>query len=366
MSGNVHVRLREKGGGQIGLVVPHSRLQWGLHIAEEIVRDGFEAYCVGSLREIINKGDLSDYWARISSDGDFLGVSPSYTLIRDPLKRLCHRLRSFSISGRAQAPEKVTATDLFYLRSMDEGTKNVPYLRLAEHFGLVSDEGLIGLTVIARKLLLIYMDELVRLRICDRLDDTWAWVAPGPERQQVAAAGAPEGAMGILIVNESRMARLEEEVHGLRESLDEQRKVMDMMARDLSRFTMWATRGISQLLDATRATYTRFKIENELIKRDLGLLELKVGRKWVLSFVLLETTLKGFFSWFLGFTSILGDLLYFLDQLRTPLIVRNEFKRCEIEGADLGSLGGEWSRLASLEAKERNRGAFKLLRWLLG
>ncbi|KAL0903108.1 hypothetical protein M5K25_028214 [Dendrobium thyrsiflorum] len=29
MSGNVHVRLREKVDGN-GLVVPHSRLQWGL------------------------------------------------------------------------------------------------------------------------------------------------------------------------------------------------------------------------------------------------------------------------------------------------------------------------------------------------
>ncbi|GKE24886.1 hypothetical protein Tco_1436398 [Tanacetum coccineum] len=55
--------------------------------------------------------------------------------------------------------------------------------------------------------------------------------------------------------------------------------------------------------------------------------------------------MQGFFSWFLGFTSILGDLLYFLDQLRTPLIMRNEFERCEIKGADLGGLGGECLRL---------------------
>ncbi|GKE62564.1 hypothetical protein Tco_1512931 [Tanacetum coccineum] len=38
--------------------------------------------------------------------------------------------RSFRcISSKGQAPEKVTATDLFYLRSMDEGIAvNVPYL----------------------------------------------------------------------------------------------------------------------------------------------------------------------------------------------------------------------------------------------
>ncbi|GJX33857.1 hypothetical protein Tco_0245414 [Tanacetum coccineum] len=105
-------------------------LALGLHTAKEMAGDGFEAY-----------------W-----------------------------LISFSISGRAQAPEKVTATDLFYLRSMDDGMANVPCLlaqylfryaeerkrgarmfgghfvgRLAEHFGLVSDEGLMGLTVIAHE-----------------------------------------------------------------------------------------------------------------------------------------------------------------------------------------------------------------------
>ncbi|GKF79370.1 hypothetical protein Tco_0234938, partial [Tanacetum coccineum] len=76
---------------------------------------------------------------------------------------------AYSISGRGQAPEKVTGIDLFYLRSMDRGTTNVLNLfahylfrhtegrksgarllggyfiaRLAMHFGLVSDDGLRG------------------------------------------------------------------------------------------------------------------------------------------------------------------------------------------------------------------------------
>ncbi|GJZ92443.1 hypothetical protein Tco_0664508 [Tanacetum coccineum] len=38
---------------------------------------------------------------------DFLGTTPSYTLIRDPILRLCHRLIACSIAGRSQAPEKV-------------------------------------------------------------------------------------------------------------------------------------------------------------------------------------------------------------------------------------------------------------------
>nr|GFB99166.1 hypothetical protein [Tanacetum cinerariifolium] len=40
-----------------------------------------------------------------------------------------------------------------------------------------------------------------------------------------------------------RLARLEEEVHEIRGALDEQRQMMDTMARDLSRFTVWAAGG---------------------------------------------------------------------------------------------------------------------------
>ncbi|GKA78416.1 hypothetical protein Tco_0784953, partial [Tanacetum coccineum] len=58
----------------------------------------------------------------------FSGYTPSYTLIRDPMLRLCHRLIACSIAGRSQAPEKVTVIDLFYLRGIDIGSVNVPYL----------------------------------------------------------------------------------------------------------------------------------------------------------------------------------------------------------------------------------------------
>ncbi|GJY58962.1 hypothetical protein Tco_0458854 [Tanacetum coccineum] len=104
------------------------------------------------------------------------------------------RLITCSIAGRSQAPEKVTVTDFFYLRGMD--------------------------------------------------------VASGPERQPDAAAGAPEVVEGAPDVAEGaqvvppliqapqpppaagptrslpqRVARLEEEVHGMRGSIGEQREV---------------------------------------------------------------------------------------------------------------------------------------------
>ncbi|GKG43952.1 hypothetical protein Tco_0483045, partial [Tanacetum coccineum] len=44
--------------------------------------------------------------------------------------------------------------------------------------------------------------ELVRLHICVKLDDTWAWGATRPERQPVATAGSPAVAEDALIINE--------------------------------------------------------------------------------------------------------------------------------------------------------------------
>nr|GEZ84154.1 hypothetical protein [Tanacetum cinerariifolium] len=222
----------------------------------------------------------------ISSTRDFLGTTPSYTLIRDSMLRLCHRLIAYNIAGRSQAPEKVTVTDLFYLRRMDVGISSTrdflgttpsytlirdSMLRLchmliayniagrsqapkkamisggkfvacmAEHFGLLTEERLYGLTVIVRDLPMIDMAKLVRLQICEKLDDTWAWVAPGPERLQVAMAGAPKFAKDAHVVDEDalavpapvharqpppsagpartmvqRIARLEEDVHRMR------------------------------------------------------------------------------------------------------------------------------------------------------
>ncbi|GJT01806.1 putative reverse transcriptase domain-containing protein [Tanacetum coccineum] len=141
-------------------------LALGLHTVEEIDIVGFRAYWDGSSR------------------------------IRDPLRRLCHRLIAHTIVGREQAPKKVTCTNLYFMRSMDREVVNLPYLlahylfrhaeerkheaemsgghfigRIADYFGLLIEERLPGTTVVA-------------------------WVAPGTERQQVAAAKAPKDVEG--------------------------------------------------------------------------------------------------------------------------------------------------------------------------
>nr|GEX22217.1 hypothetical protein [Tanacetum cinerariifolium] len=136
-----------------------------LDLDTEIESAGFGAYQAESARQIPDKGDLSAYWVGISSTGDFLGTTPYYTSIKDPMLRLCHRLITCNIAGRSQALEK-------------------------------------GLTMIVQDLCVIDMAELARLQICEELDDTWAWVAPGPERQPNAMAGAPEVAKGAPDIDE--------------------------------------------------------------------------------------------------------------------------------------------------------------------
>ncbi|GJX77381.1 hypothetical protein Tco_0324192 [Tanacetum coccineum] len=151
----------------------------GLHTEEEMAEAGFGAYWQGSERVIPDKGDLRDYWMEISSDMDFLGPAPSYVFIQDPVKRLCHRMIACSISGRGQAPEK-------YLFRHAEGRKSGARLsrdhfigRLAAHFGLNSDQGLRGVSVVT---------------------------TPGLERQPYAAAGAPEATEDAPVADEGAQA----------------------------------------------------------------------------------------------------------------------------------------------------------------
>ncbi|GKG59506.1 hypothetical protein Tco_0605157, partial [Tanacetum coccineum] len=59
-----------------------------------------------------------------------------------------------------------------------------------EHFILLIEERLQGLTMIIRELPVINMVELVRLHICEEIGDTWAWVALRLKRQPDDAAGA--------------------------------------------------------------------------------------------------------------------------------------------------------------------------------
>ncbi|GKE88155.1 hypothetical protein Tco_1565630 [Tanacetum coccineum] len=134
--------------------------------------------------------DFARYWSE--------RPPPSYTLIIDPVLRLCHRMMAHSIAGKSQAPEK----------------------------------------------------------ICMEVDHTWAWVAIGPERKPDAPAGTPiladdapvvdEGDQAVLAPVQApqqppppppaaartipqRLRRLEEEVQGLCKDV---RSLLGLYSRD--------------------------------------------------------------------------------------------------------------------------------------
>ncbi|GJS98323.1 hypothetical protein Tco_0819493 [Tanacetum coccineum] len=55
-----------------------------------------------------------------------------------------------------------------------------------------------------------------------------------------------------------RMARVEEDVHEIRGALTEQREVIDVMARDFSRFSTWAVTSLARMMDRAGVAYVPY------------------------------------------------------------------------------------------------------------
>ncbi|GJX93095.1 hypothetical protein Tco_0347681 [Tanacetum coccineum] len=183
-------------------------LALGLHTEEKMADAGFGAYWQGSERVIPEKRDLIDYWIKILSDRDFLRHASSHVFIRDPVRRLCHKIIDCSISGRRQAPKKVTGVDLFYLRSMDRGTANV---------------------------------------------------ASRPERQKAAATGAPRAAEDTPTADKgAQIERIEEEVCKLQKSIIGLRGVVKSSITKKTRVSTWMISCMTQLMDVSSRTYQAF------------------------------------------------------------------------------------------------------------
>nr|GEX08176.1 hypothetical protein [Tanacetum cinerariifolium] len=131
---------------------------------------------------------------------DFLRPAPSYVFIRDPVRRLCHRMIVYNISGRGAIPVRHA-----------EGRKSGARLSRAR----------------------------------------------GPERQPDAAAGAPRAAKDAPAVDEGAQAdpapvqELRRSVMGLRG--DVSRSIIDQ-----GRFATWMVSCMTQLMDASSRTYQAF------------------------------------------------------------------------------------------------------------
>ncbi|GJX38348.1 hypothetical protein Tco_0251651 [Tanacetum coccineum] len=262
---------RDAQGFQLGGV--RRRISWrefilslGLYTTEEMQTIRFGAYCTESARQIPDKRDMRDYWIGILSTGDFLGTAPSYTAIQDPILRLCHRLIACSIAEKIQAPVKVIVSDLFYLRGMDVGSVNVLYL-LDRYLRLFAVGRKSGAYISGGQFVARLAEHFGLLTICMEVDDTWAWVALGPERQLDAAAGAPRVAQDAPAVDEGvqaiptpvqRLGRLEEEVLGLCRDAGSLRGLVVRSMTDQGRFSTWMISCMAQLMEASGLTYQVF------------------------------------------------------------------------------------------------------------
>ncbi|GJT11836.1 hypothetical protein Tco_0858878 [Tanacetum coccineum] len=195
-------------------------LSLGLHTSEEMQTIGFDLYWAESARQIPDKRDLSTYWIGISSMGNFLGTPPSYTLIKDPMLRLYHKLIVCSIAGRSQAPKKVV-----HFRE-ESGCDDIRWSVCCPSGGAFW---------------VTYGGEALGID-GDSNEGAPAIPAPVQAPQQPPLAARPAQTMAQML------ARVEEDVHEMRGALGEQRQILDSMARDFSRFSTWTVVGLLQMM----------------------------------------------------------------------------------------------------------------------
>nr|GEY36147.1 hypothetical protein [Tanacetum cinerariifolium] len=124
--------------------------------------------------------------------------------VQSPVSARAHLefFSTLSIARRSQAPEKVTMTNLFYLRGMGVGSINVPYL-LAMYLRLFASRRKQGAMISGGGVV-----EEAPVASCDGdKDEEMPQAVPPPPRTQG-----------------ERIARLEEEVHGMCEAFQGQRE----------------------------------------------------------------------------------------------------------------------------------------------
>nr|GEW78045.1 hypothetical protein [Tanacetum cinerariifolium] len=187
--------------------------------------------------------DLRHSWLKYQVDGYDEGIIHSYeqrlgTISGRPVNRV-HMLDFVGLKNGM----RYTLGDRLSMEEMAElgfGAYWSGSERVIPNKGDLRDywmEGLRGLLVV------IDLHKIARLNICSRFGDTWAWLAPRPERQQAAAAGASRAAKDASTANK--------ECFGLR-------GIIKSSITEQTRVSTWMISYMTHLMDASVRTYQAF------------------------------------------------------------------------------------------------------------
>ncbi|GJV66539.1 hypothetical protein Tco_1482048 [Tanacetum coccineum] len=97
-------------------------LALGLYTKQEMNNNLFEFFRDACVRNKTNNYNPAAYCIDITTQNHYDSRHPPYyTIIKNPIRRLVHKLLTLSVAGRHNAKEKVTLEYLFFLHSMDGG-----------------------------------------------------------------------------------------------------------------------------------------------------------------------------------------------------------------------------------------------------
>ncbi|GJS23964.1 hypothetical protein Tco_0452596 [Tanacetum coccineum] len=95
-------------------------LALGLYSTDKMNNNLYVIYHENCVRNRPNNYKPTPYVMDISTKNHY-ETPVSYSTIKNPIRRLVHKLLTLTITGRYSIKEKITLADLFYLRSMDGG-----------------------------------------------------------------------------------------------------------------------------------------------------------------------------------------------------------------------------------------------------
>ncbi|GJX38966.1 hypothetical protein Tco_0252269, partial [Tanacetum coccineum] len=270
------------GGVMRCMYMRHFILALRLYTPEEMNNNLFEPFHNACLRNKPNNYNPTKYFVGISTRNHYdTRHPPSYTTIKNLIRRLVHRLLTLSVAGRHGAKEKVTLNDLFLLHIMDGGEMvDVPWTMSKFIFnkakGYKKKSLIVGAHLIGR--IARYNGLGYSELVDDQLDDSED-AAAGAEARRIREENERgvrhrpnmsftnrlremDERMGDMDTNIFKLRNDVDEliavVSGMSEQYDQFYKEFNTMREEQQRFYSWEMDHLSHLLAHRHIDHTRY------------------------------------------------------------------------------------------------------------